>query len=161
MLLGVLEEVPRVYAGESNSMKVRTLFSHNGAGWVAYKSDCLNQECLKTVTDKNPREVTWVVGVDGYQIGKIVGRTPNEFTFYSHVGLQDIVGGKAPIIGEPSYEFGNFGPDKLHRSLITVSRPYFKHPAGWKRAKVTPQILRQALTAIRGKVPHACRKGLH
>ncbi len=159
VLLGVLEDVPGVYAGESNSMKVRTLFSHKDANWGAYKSDCPNQECLKTAAEQYPREVTWFVALDGQQIGKVVGRTPNNFPFYSHVGLQDIVDGKIPIVGEASYEFGNFGADKLHRPLVAVSRPNFKDPTAWRRVKVTPQMLSQALTALRSKVPHACKEG--
>lgn len=159
VLLGVLEDVPGVYSGESNSMKVRALFKHNGAGWGAYKGDCPDQECLKKVVKEYPHEVTWFVGLDGRQISKVVAQTPSDFSFYSHVGLQDIVDGKAPIVSEPSYEFGNFGADKLHRPLVTVSKPYFKDPAVWKPAKVTPQILSQALTALRSKVPHVCKEG--
>jgi hypothetical protein len=154
-----LEDVPGVYTGESNSIKVRALFSHNDAGWVAYQSDCPNQECLKSVTKQYPREVTWFVTLDGQQIGKVVGRTPDVFPFYSHVGLRAIVDGKVPVVGEPSYEFGNFSAERLHRPLITVSKPSFKDPAGWKRTKVTPQILTQALSAFRSKVPHVCKEG--
>ena len=159
VLLGVQEELPGVHVGESSSNKVRALFSHGDAGWSAFPSDCPNAGCLKAATRQYPHEVTWFVALDGRQVGKVVGRTPDEFRLHAHVGLQDIVGGQAPVVGKPSAEFGSFAADKLHRPLVTVSRPYFKDPAVWKRAKVTPQILNQALTAFRSKVPRACKEG--
>ena len=158
VLLGVLEDVPGPHAGESSNMKVRTLFSHNTSNWIAYKSDCPNQECLETLTKQYPHEVTWFVTLSGRQTGKIIGRTPHHFSFYSHVGLQNIIDGTVPAVGDPSYEFESFGADKLRRPLVTVSKPHFKDPAMWKRTKITPQISTQALTAFRSKVPQVCKE---
>jgi len=36
VMLGVLEDLPGVYAGESNSVQVRVLFKHTNEGWSAF-----------------------------------------------------------------------------------------------------------------------------
>lgn len=54
VMLGVLEEVPGVYAGESNRIEVRALFRHDKNGWKAFKSECANQACLMTATAQYP-----------------------------------------------------------------------------------------------------------
>jgi hypothetical protein len=156
LLLGMLEDVPGIYAGESNSSKVRVLFVHKGSAWSAYRTECSDLECLKTVTREYPAEVAWFVGLDGRQLGQIVARTPKEFRAYAHIGLQDIVQGTAPIVGKPSYEFSGFPGREIHRPLVTVSKPYFKDPAQWKRMKVTPDLRQRALALLQSKVPRLC-----
>jgi hypothetical protein len=159
LLLGMLEEVPGVYAGENNSRKVRVLFARQGLGWIAYKSACDMPKCLAAVVSEYPREVTWFIGLDGRQIGQVVARTPTDFRFYAHIGLQDIVDGKAPLVGKPSYEYGGFGGRELHRPLVAVSQPYFKDPALWKRAKVTSEVRKQGLALLQNHAPKVCREG--
>jgi len=159
VLLGVVEEVPGAYAGERSSTKVRALFSRKSTGWAAYKSNCADPECLVAVAGEYPREVTWFVGLDGRQIGRVVARTPNAFSFYAHVGLQDIVDGKAPAIGKPSYEYGGFGGHELHRPLVAVSKPYFNDPMLWKRAKITLEVRERGLALLKAKMPKLCREG--
>jgi hypothetical protein len=159
VLLGVLEEVPGVYAGESITAKVRAIFARKGLRWEAYKSDCPDLGCLSAVTTEYPAEVTWFVGLDGLKIGQVVARTPSNFAFYAHIGLQDIVDGRPPVVGKPSSEYGGFGGHQLHRPLVTDSKPYFKDPALWKRIKITSQIRKRALALLRERVPELCKEG--
>ena len=159
MLLGILEDVPGVYAGESHSTKVRVLFAHNKNEWKAFKSDCAIQSCLATVTAQYPKEVTWFVGFDGHKIGRVVARTPNAFQFYGHIGLQDIVEGSSPIIGKSSYEFAGFAGGEVRRPLVTNSKSDFKDPADWMEGMITPEIQKQAVDLLFSLVPAICREG--
>jgi hypothetical protein len=159
VLLGSLEDVPGVYAGESNSNKVRVLFAHKSSGWMAFKSDCADSQCLTAVTSEYPKEVTWFVGLDRHQLGQVIARTPAAFSFYGHIGLQDIVGGKAPIVGKPSYEFSGFVGREVRRPLVTVSKPYFQDPALWKRIKATSEQRKRGMQLLREKEPQLCKEG--
>jgi len=159
MLLGMLEDVPGVYAGESNSTKVRALFAHKGKGWTAFKSDCEIQTCLTTVTAQYPKEVAWFVGLDGREIGHVVARTPGAFGFYAHIGLQDIVEGTPPTVGKPSSEYAGFAGGEVRRPLVTNSKPDFKDPAGWKRGMITPNVRNQAIALLHSLAPAICREG--
>ena len=158
VLLGVLEDVPGVYADQSNSRKVRILFTRKDSKWIAYQSECSEPECLRTITNQYPQNVHWFVGMDSHKIGEVMARTPRDFGFYAHIGLQDIVSGTAPVIGKRSYEFSGFGGGEVYRPLVTVSKPHFKDPALWKRAKVTSYIRKQAYTLLRDKGPSVCKE---
>src|SRR5260370_26345019 len=85
-ILGILEEVPGSYVGEPNVRRVRVVFQKKGDEWIAFRSDCPDQTCLKTITSKFPVAVTWNIGFDGRTLGQLTGHTPREFKFYSHVG---------------------------------------------------------------------------
>lgn len=127
--LGVLEEVPGVYAGEPSHRAVRVIFEKNRNAWKALPSECPDQKCLSSIASSYPREVKWVVTFDGRKIGEITGRTPADFNFYSHVGLQEISGsGAVPTIGQRSAEFGGFLDTAVYRPLVTNSQPYFTDP---------------------------------
>lgn len=159
VLLGVLEEVPGVHAGESNSTEVRALFRHDKNGWKAFKSECATQACLMTATAQYPKEVTWFVGFDGHKIGRVVARTPNTFPFYSHIGLQDIVDGMPPVVGKSSYENAGFAEGVVHRPLVTNSRPNFMDPALWKREAVTGALTKRVIALLHSLVPPICKEG--
>ena len=159
VLLGVLEDIPGVYAGQSNSRKVRILFTRKDSKWIAYQSECSEPECLKRLTNQYPQNVHWFVGLDGRQIGEVMATTPKDFGFYAQIGLQDIISGTAPVIGRRSHEFSGFAEGDVYRPLVTVSKPYFKDPALWKRVKVTSRIRKQAYTLLRDKGPSVCKEG--
>src|ERR1700694_5806383 len=86
--LGLLEDVPGVYAGEPHFSGVRIAFQKKGSDWEAFPSDYPDQNCLKRISSEYPREVNWTIAFDGRNLGQVSGRTPKEFDFYSHVGLQ-------------------------------------------------------------------------
>jgi len=99
LVLGVLEDVPGAYAGEPNSHGVRVLFQKNATDWEAFPNNCPDQGCLKTISSKYPRELTWTIVFDGRDLGQVTGRTPKEFELYSHVGLQVVV---STVLSQPS-----------------------------------------------------------
>jgi hypothetical protein len=157
-ILGVLEDVPGVYAGESNVRSVRIVFQKNGRDWSAFRSDCPDQTCLKTITSEFPHIVTWNVGFDGRALGQVTGRTPNEFKFYSHVGLQEITSGASiPTIGKRSAEFGGFTEASVYRPLIANSQPYLTDPEAWKPSQLPPELIRLFRQQFRRKFPKLCR----
>lgn len=132
-ILGVLEDVPGSYIGERNVGSIRIVFQKQGRDWIAYRSDCPDQKCLKTISSEFPPAVAWNVGFDGRTLGRVTGRTPREFKFYSHVGLQEITSGPTvPTIGNRSAQFGGYTGGSVYRPLIANSEPYFSDPELWK-----------------------------
>ena len=57
IVLGVLEDVPGTYAGDSNSWHVRATFYKTQNGWQAFPSRCQDQSCLKSVVAQYPAEI--------------------------------------------------------------------------------------------------------
>lgn len=159
IFFGMVEDVPGVYYGEGHSTKVRVLFSYKAKKWKAYKSDCGDSDCLSNVTNTYPKEVTWFIGLDGRQVGKVTAKTPKKFEFYAHIGHQNIVEGKAPVIGKATNEFSGFAGDMVHRPLVAVSKPDFQDPQRWKRYQPTPELAKQTLQIMRKHAPAFCKEG--
>jgi len=156
-VLGVLEDVPGVYFGEPNFRSVRIVFKKVALEWVAFRSDCPDQNCLKTITSEFPRDVTWTVAFDGQNLGKITGRTPKEFKFYSHVGLQEIASGvTVPTIGKRSAVYGGFLETSVYRPLVTNSESYFRDPESWKLSPASAELDRLLRQQFRRKFPRLC-----
>src|SRR3984893_6004181 len=138
VVLGVLEDVPGKYVGEPDSRRVRVVFEKSGDKWRPFRSNCPTQDCLKTIASEYPGEVAWTIAFDGKNLGKVTGRTPKVFDFYSEVGLQDITSiGPVPTVGKKSAEYGGFHGDPVVRPLIANSQPYFKDPEAWKPARLS------------------------
>jgi hypothetical protein len=158
LILGVLEDVPGVYVGETNVRKVRVVFQKKGTEWSAFRSDCPDQTCLKTITPDFPRVVIWNIGFDGRALGQVTGRTPNDFKFYAHVGLQDIPSGApVPTIGKKSAEFSRSAGGLVYRPLIANSQPYLMDPEAWKPSQSAPEQIRLFRQQFRKKFPKFCR----
>jgi hypothetical protein len=139
-LLGVLEEVPGVYAGESSWYGVRVIFQKQGEEWRAFPNECSDLECLKALTSKYPRDVTWTITFNGRSLGSVTGRTPTDFAFYSHVGIQKIVSpGTVPSVGNRSTTFADVTGIPVHCPLIANSQPYFRDPEAWKSGTLSIQ----------------------
>jgi hypothetical protein len=157
-VLGVLEEVPGVYAGEASSLRVRLAFRRDPHGWVAFKSDCPNQQCLKTISSEYPREINWTISLDGKKLGEVTGRTPSEFKFYAHVGLQEITGGSpVPTVGKRSAEFSGFLNVPVHRPLVANSERNYQDPEHWKPAMPPTEVVAMLRRQFREKFPRLCR----
>ena len=71
VVLGVLEDVPGVYAGEPNSRQVRVVFRKVGKEWEAFPSSCPDQSCLKTISSQYPSESVWTISFDGRNLGQV------------------------------------------------------------------------------------------
>ncbi len=155
-LIGVLEDTPRHFAGDTRYPVVRAVFYKEGERWRAFPSDCRDPECLKTITAKYPREVDWTITFDGRQLGKVTSRTPQAFEFYANVGQQVITSKNVPpIVGPPSREFGDFLGEPVYRPLIAVSQPNYRDPDGWKPAKLSESTTLAVRRQFRKQFPKA------
>src|SRR5213593_414173 len=76
IISGVLEDVPGHYAGQANFRGVRVLFQKNGNDWQPFRSQCPDQDCLRTITSEYPAQVTWTISFDGRDLGQVSARTP-------------------------------------------------------------------------------------
>jgi hypothetical protein len=156
--LGALEDVPGVYTDEPNSYAVRVLFEKDGGEWKALPSDCPDQSCLRTISSSYPREVIWTVTFDGRNLGRITGKTPKEFKFYSHVGLQEITSsGSVPVVGKRSPHYGGFTDQSVYRPLVTNSQPYFQDPELWSPAQLRAELIEILKKKFRQTFPKLCK----
>lgn len=162
IVLGVLEDVPGVYVGEPNSPAVRAVFQKNGTDWQAFPSNCPDQDCLRTISSRYPREVVWTIAFDGRNLGHVTGRTPKEFKFYSHIGLQVIVGGgSVPTIGKRSAEYGGYTEASVYRPLVANSRPYFNDPESWRPSGLPADLIGILRQQFRRQFPKFCKTSKH
>ena len=76
VILGVLEDIPGVYAGEPNFYRVRVVFQKNGENWQAFPSKCSNQSCLMIVSGQYPSKVARTIAFDGRKLGQVTAQTP-------------------------------------------------------------------------------------
>ena len=162
VLIGVLEDNPGHFAGEPHYPAVRAAFYQEGERWKAFPSDCSDQDCLKTIAGKYPRQVNWTIAFDGRELDNVTSRTPEAFDSYSSVGQQVITSTNIPpTVGQPSHEFGGFLGEPVYRPLIAVSRPNYRDPDGWKPAKLSAAMALAIRRQFRKRFPRVtnCRKG--
>lgn len=153
VVLGILEDVPRVYAGEGNLPGVRIVFQKHGNDWQSFPSNCSDQNCLTTVAEGYPRAIVWTVTFNGRKLGKVKGVTPKAFHFYSHIGLQEIIDGSVPTVGKRSVDYGGFTDSAVYRPLVANSKPYFKNPESWKRSQPAGSTSKLLRAQFRKKFP--------
>src|SRR6185437_2497551 len=153
-ILGALEDVPGVYAGEQDVRRVRVLFHKDGDNWSAFPSDCADGNCLKTVTSRFPHVIAWNIGFDGRTLGRVTAQTPDDFKFYAHVGQQDITSKTSiPTIGKKSAAFGGFTGEPVFRPIIANSEPFFEDPDGWKPADLPTVLVATLRRSFRERFP--------
>jgi len=134
-LVGVLEEVPGVYAGERSHFGVRVSFEKTPEGWHALPHDCGSQACLSSLTSQYPRETRWTVSSAGQIIGTVLARTPTDFGFYARIGIQSVADGeKVPTLGGKSMDYSGFVETPVQRPLLATAGPSKVGPAhaDWK-----------------------------
>ena len=150
-MLGVLERVPGVYAREPASYHVRVLFLKRGTGWEAFPSKCMTQACLKEITRFYPNKVRWYLGANGEKAGHIDATTPNDFSYYAHVGLQNILTGlpikaKAGLIGQKRDDARGQG------LAVANTQPFFGAVRNWIKLKSEKQVAPSINYAIKRRV---------
>ena len=152
--LGVLEDLPGHYAGQSHFRAVRVVFQQKGREWRPYPSDCGDQQCLKTISAKYPKFVTWTVGFSGKRQGQVQGHTPSDFEWYSDVGLQRLASaGPIPTVGKRSIKYAGYLGEPVFRSLIVSSGSYFADPDAWKPRPPSKSTVRALRQQFRHKFP--------
>src|SRR5438445_6980405 len=156
IVLGVLEDVPGKYQGESDSRRVRVVFEKDGDSWKAFPSACPDQDGLKIIASEYPAEMTWIIAFDGKNLGQVTSRTPTAYDFYSDVGLQNITStGPIPTVGKKSAEFTGFGSfgTPVERPLVANSQPYFKDPEAWKPTRLSTALVAALHREFRKRFP--------
>jgi hypothetical protein len=157
LLIGVLEDVPREHA-QSPNPRVRVLFRKQKAAWLPFPNDCRNEECLKTVASRFPDRTLWTIAFDGHGLGTLSARTPQQYFYYSEIGLQDVESGtQLPRVGKQSPEFGGYTGKALFRPLVAISRPYFADPEAWEPSQLRPELLIVLRSQFRQHNPNLCR----
>lgn len=154
LLLGVAED----FNIDGNSVRaLRIMFYKKGTDWQAFPSKCENQSCLKTLSKAYPASVDWTIAFDGKNLGKVTGRTRQEFASYAEAGRQDIVNGKIPAIGQKTGDFAGVWDVAVFRPLVIISQPYFKDPESWKPLPLPSALLRRLRAEFRKRDPSLCR----
>jgi hypothetical protein len=160
ILLGVLEDVPGHYVGESYSRAVRVVFAKRGDVCQPFPSECRDQGCLKSISASYPEKVQWTISFDGRSLGQLTARTRKEFEFYSDIGFQDVVsGGTVPSVGERSDKYAGFLGSPVYRPLIADSQSNSTDPDHWKPGQLSPAAIAAVRREFRKKFPRVtnCR----
>jgi len=153
-VLGILEDNPGHYLGEANDRTVRVVFKKTGGDWEAFRSECGNQDCLKTIAADFPDHMTWTIGFDGKMLGTVATRAQEKFEWYSSIGQENIASnGPVPTIGQRLEEFGGWAGRPVYRPLVANSLPYFKDPESWKRTEPSAAVLGLLRGQFRNKFP--------
>jgi hypothetical protein len=122
LLIGVLEEVPGVYVGESSHYGVRVIFREDGESWRSFPDECGTSDCLASITSQYPVVTQWTISYEGKPLGTISARTPSAFRFYADIGIQDVEAGQLPLaIGERSADYSGFAETPVRRPLIATT----------------------------------------
>lgn len=155
-IVGVLEEVPGIYTGESSHYGVRVLFRQVADEWQPFPNKCGTTDCLKSITSEYPPRSQWIISFEGRVVGSVSAHTPADFGFYSHIGLQDVDAGQSvPKVGDPSTSYSGFADIPVHRPLLATTdaaRPAPAH-AGWKSQKPDPADLNRIWPSFSRLVP--------
>lgn len=154
-IVGVLEDVPGAYAGQSDFRAVRVVFQKGGNEWKPFPNDCRTPDCLTTITSTYPAKVTWTIAFDGRNLGQVQTRAPRTFNFYSSIGLEDVDSGNSvPTVGKRSMEYSGFLSTPVYRPLVAVSQPNFHDPQEWKPAVLPTEIATGLRQEFRKRFPN-------
>ncbi len=154
LVLGVLEDLPGHYSGEPNFRAIRVLFQKVGEGWRVFPTEAKDQQSLKSLTKSYPGEINWTIAFDGKDLGHLTSRVPDDFAWYSEVGLEKITSpGQVPTVGKQSVKYSGWSDVPVYRPLVAVSNPNFRDPQGWEPAHLSPQQVAKIRTSFRNKFP--------
>jgi hypothetical protein len=155
VLVGVLEEVPGVYAGESSHNGVRALFRRVASSWQPFPNTCSSVDCVASITSKYPAYVRWTISFEGRALGDLAAHTPKDFKFYSHIGVQDLdAGQRVPVVGVPAALYSGFDETPVHRPLLATSGSTPRtSSAGWHSQTVDPADLYRVWPTFQRLVP--------
>lgn len=132
--LGVLEDFPGEYAGESDFRAVRATFKRVNDDWQAFPTKTKTYRDLESLPMSYPKEMTWTITFDGKNLGTVMSQTPSHFRFYSEIGIEHITSkDPIPTVGSRSKDYSADSYTPVYRPLVAVSQPNTSDPEGWKR----------------------------
>ena len=112
-----------------------------------------NPQALESLITAYPGSVSWVLALDGKQVGSVEGYSPAKFEFYSEVGAQFLAATEIfPRITTGRKEFYVWGGTPVFRPLVAISRPKYADPDRWKPIHLAPDVARQAYSLFRSVV---------
>ncbi len=133
--------------GVASQRVIRPAFERTPSGWKEADPSSL------------PPSMKWTIAFDGKNLGQVEskadangGLTPFQTILTSTAAI--------PSVGSPSEKFAGVLANptmKVRRPLVTVSKPYFQDPDGWKRTKLNDEIAASVRKAFRRDYPHADR----
>jgi hypothetical protein len=154
VILGVLEDFPGEYAGESDFRAVRAIFKKVGDDWQAFPTKTKSYRDVDALSILYPKEMTWTIAFDGRNLGTVTSRTPSHFKFYSEIGIEEITSqNQVPTVGMKSVDYSGYLHKPVYRPLVTVSRPNVSDPEQWKRAQLSQELIGAARQQFRVKFP--------
>jgi hypothetical protein len=160
--LGALEELPSFFADQPLRRAVRLLFEKTDRGWGAVPNNCLDENCLKTISARYPSSVTWTIAFSGRNLGHVTAETYKTYDTYAEVGVQKIISsGPIPTIGPRSYRYGGETmAQDVFRPLVAISQPNVADPDDWHPDEPSVWLVDLVRGEFRKKFPKAtnCRK---
>ncbi len=160
VILGVLEDIPGEYSGESDFRAVRAVFEKLGDSWQSFPTNAKIELDLATLPTSYPKGLTWTIAFDGRNLGTVESETPAHFGFYSEIGIERITShAPVPTVGGKSADFGGFSGAPVYRPLVALSKPSFYDPDRWKPAKLPANLIAAARSQFRNQFPRVsnCR----
>jgi len=156
IILGVLEDFPGEYSGDSDFRAVRAIFEKSGDGWRSFPTKTKTYHDLDTLPLSYPKDMTWTIAFDGRNLGRITSQTPPHFSFYSETGIEHITShGPIPSVGKKSIDFaGSMSDTPAFRPLVAVSQPNVSDPDQWKPARLSSPLIGSAREQFRNKFPN-------
>jgi hypothetical protein len=154
LTLGVLEDRPGTYAGESSVRVVRAIFEKLGSEWQSFPNHCKDVQCFDSLPKLYPKEVHWTVAFDGRNLGNVTGRTLADFRGLAAVGLEKIISsGEVPTVGDRLEKYSGFLFVPVYRPLVAISRPYFRDPDKWHPFRPSPSAISSVRQQFQNRFP--------
>lgn len=141
------EEMVNWKPGVASKRVIRPAFERTASGWKEF--DLLSM----------PLRLKWTIAFDGRNLGQVEsqGNEGGGLTVFQTILTPAVA---VPSIGSPSGQFAGLlqaGETKLRRPLVAVSKPYFRDPDGWKRARLPDEAGVLVRKAFRREYPHVFR----
>jgi len=154
VILGVLEDLPGEYAGDSDFRAVRAVFEKNSDGWSAFPTSAKSELDLQSLAKSYPNSVTWTIAFDGKNLGVVTAETPKKYNFYSEIGIETITSKRpVPTVGKKSTDYAGFTGDPVYRPLVAISQPNVSDSDHWKPAQLSQDLIASARQQFRSKFP--------
>lgn len=146
--LAVLENQPGAVADQPPRFVIRMVFQNSTGMWRSVNPDCQDEACLASSASTWPPTASWTVVSAGAVVGKVSGTTPDAWTRYADVGIQEIAStADIPKVGPPTKAWNDADID-LQQPLAAVSAFIASDPDAWKDAPLSPEALSALQTAF-------------
>ncbi len=151
VLIGFLddkrEELVNWEPGPASERVIRPAFEKTSSEW--------RQVDVSSLSARN----RWTIAFDGKNLGQVESQ-PDKTGGLTQFETILASPSTLPEVGVSSERFAGIlvnGPGKVRRPLVAVSKPYFRDPDEWKRAKLPTETSALIRAAFRRDYPHVDR----